>query len=243
MNNRWNICVSVVAALALCSATRAFSDQDSNSADRSQKQSSRNSSATTRGERLIDEFDQNNDGVLSRSELPRRLRAQFSQLDRDGDGHLTASELQRRQAAGQRGRHVPAEFIYIWVADEGNGQLSLDELQRAYGTLREIDENNDGQLSRSELRDRREQLQARWSRNLVNRLDENDDGKISQDEARQTLLGQRFDEIDRDGDGFVSRQELQQCLSGRESGQGQKDQEVRTGDREDSRSDDDSDQE
>jgi len=45
------------------------------------------------GERLFNALDRNNDGELTKSEFPRRLRAQFETYDGDGDGVVTLKEF------------------------------------------------------------------------------------------------------------------------------------------------------
>ena len=63
---------------------------------------------------MIDRHDENDDGVLQESELPRSMRDSFSQLDRNGNDELSASEL--REHAGQMRRSiVPVAFWYFSI--------------------------------------------------------------------------------------------------------------------------------
>ncbi len=100
-------------------------------------------------DRFIDDFDENGDGELEKSELPPRMRAQFASLDRDGNKQISRRELsQHGRTARQRGPVAPLEFVYIWVTDADQGHLSLHELQRAYDTLQKIDKDGNGELAR-----------------------------------------------------------------------------------------------
>jgi Ca2+-binding EF-hand superfamily protein len=186
--------------------------------------------------RFIEEFDENGDGVLERSELPRRMRDQIDQIDRNDDGRLTAQELRQhgnRASSDSPGRHArPLEIVYLWVTDADSGHLSLNDLQQAYKSLQEIDENGDGQLSRDELRQRRQQLLERWAGTVTDRLDQNDDGRINPREAHGTFLLSLFDRLDANHDGQISQRELTQCVaSGMHRGGHQ---EMRTGSRDNS---------
>ena len=172
-------------------------------------------------QRFIAQYDEDGNGRLSRQELPRRMSQQFEQLDRNDDGQLSQSEL--RQHAGRMAhRAIPVEITYIWITDAQRGRLDLNDLQQAYQLLQRIDQNNDGQLARQELQERREQVVSQWISSLVDRADENGDNEISQSEARGTLLSRRFDRFDRNQDGHISRNELRRI-----AGQGSEESYVR----------------
>ncbi len=219
--------LSLIAMIVLsCTAALADDDRQDRSAPPSPPSfdNSSNQSAP-RGmdaQQLVEDFDDNGDGVLQRNELPPRLAGRFDQLDRDGDDHLTKSELQQRSRSASRrsaGRPTaPIEFIYIWVSDADSGHLSLNELQRAYDTLQKVDKNGNGELARSELQACRKANLAKWARMVARRLDDNDDQKISQQEAQGTFLASSFDRVDDNGDGKVTRQELQQCIAEKHRG-------------------------
>ncbi len=209
--------------------------QDNNRRSRSDQQSRQEGELSAW--RFIEDFDENGNGVLEREELPRRMREQLGRLDRNGDNRLTAQELrQHGNRASSRHRAGPSEVIYIWITDADSGHLSLDELQQAYKSLQEIDEDGDGQLSRDELRQRRQELFARWAGTVTDRLDENGDSRISPSEAQDTFLLSMFDRLDANRDGAISERELTQCIASGMHRAGQ--QETRTGSRQDSQSED-----
>lgn len=172
---------------------------------------------------FIEDFDRNGDGVLQRDEMPRRMRNQIEFLDQNQDGKLTRQELRshgRRAAAdsdsqqAQKSRKVmPLEIVYVWISDADRSQISLSQLQRAYDTLQQIDDNGDGQLSRDELQQRRQEMHSRWAKMVTERLDQNDDQRISHEEAQNTGLAVTFSTFDQNDDGVLSQKELQQCLA------------------------------
>lgn len=179
-------------------------DQQSTQAKSDQQQSD--------ARQMIDQYDENGDGMLQRSELPQNMRRNFSQLDRDKSGDLSASEL-RQHSRKMQSNTVPVEVVCVWVSDVDRGRLSLDDLQTAYDTLQDLDENNDGQISRNELQRRRQEIASRWSKQVVKRLDQDNDGQVDQEEARDSFLARQFDHVDRNGDGNISRQELQRSIA------------------------------
>ncbi len=202
---------SAIALLLLFApnANAKNQDQDSQTYNQSHQRSNVDQKSA---QHMINQYDENEDGVLERSELPRDKRSSFSKLDRDGNGKLTANEL-KQHAQNMKRRVVPVEMIYIWVSDANRGGLSLNDLQDAYDTLQDIDDNGDGQISRDELQQRRQEITSKWARTLLKRLDDNDDGQVSEDEAQGTSLARQFDQIDQNGNNEISRQELRKYLA------------------------------
>jgi Ca2+-binding EF-hand superfamily protein len=177
---------------------------------------------------FVHQYDEDDDGYLSRRELPLSMREHFHDLDRDGDDYLSRSELERHsarllsavrqhamQSSGNSGRIfqvAPVDVTYEWVVDADSGQVNLEDLQNAYEVLRQIDQNGDGRITRSELRDRREQIVSTWIDHSFEQFDEDGDGAITQQEANQTLLQERFDRLDRNGDAELTRGELRRSV-------------------------------
>jgi Ca2+-binding EF-hand superfamily protein len=212
---RWRI---FTAAGCLCAITACISAYAQNDRSSDQRQSNQQSSQTqanrqrSNAQQIIQRHDENGDGTLQRSELPQDMRSNFSQLDRDQNGKLSASELRAHSARKQRGI-TPVEVVCVWVSDADQGRLSVNELQTAYDTLLDLDENNDQQISRREVQQRRQEIASRWSKQVVNRLDQDDDGMVDQDEAKDSFMAGNFDQIDNNSDGSVSRQELQRSVT------------------------------
>jgi Ca2+-binding EF-hand superfamily protein len=174
-------------------------------------------------EQYIDRFDSDGNGALDREEASRWLRRRFDRLDRNGDNWVTANELERGRRLGSvrapdqrqtsQRQSSPVEVVYIWVADLDRGTLSLNDLQSAYQTLQEIDGDGNGEITRSELQERRGEMLDRWAQRVLDRHDNNGDDRISRGEASGSQLEQMFGRLDGNGDDFVSNRELRRSLS------------------------------
>ena len=171
------------------------------------------------GQAFIEQHDLNDDGKLTRNEMPEGMRQTFRQIDRNNDNYLTRQELQQH-ARGQSTQSQPVHIAYIWVTDANQGQMSLEDLQQAYDLLQQVDNDGNGQISRRELRARRQEIISNWVDSTFRRHDENDDGRINRDEANATAMAQRFEQLDRNGDDRISRDELQRSLEEKLLGQG-----------------------
>ena len=172
---------------------------------------SQGNSRSRPGQNYIERYDENNDDQLSRNELPSNMRQTFDQLDRNSDGRVTRSELQQHAGTQQSGAQ-PVHITYVWVTSANQGQMSLNDLQQAYDLLQQIDDDGNGQISRRELRARRQEIVSNWVDSTFRKHDENDDGQIGRDEAEATAMAQRFDRLDRNSNDRVSREELQRSL-------------------------------
>ena len=186
-------------------------------------EASQGSSRSRSGQNYIERYDENNDDQLSRNELPSNMRRTFDQLDRNGDGRVTRSELQQHAGTQQSGAQ-PVHITYVWVTSANQGQMKLNDLQPAYDLLQQIDQDGSGQISRRELRARRQEIVSNWVGSTFRKHDENDDGQISRDEAEATAMAQQFDQLDRNGNDRISRGELQSSLEESLLGQGDSNQ-------------------
>ena len=229
MMSAW--CLFVLATCVPANAQNNYNDEGNRTNRQgaenrqSNRQSSRQQSDAQQSDRqqsdarkMIERHDENDDGVLQESELPRSMRDSFSQRDRNGNDELSASEL-REHARQMRRSIVPVEVVCVWVNDVDQGRLSVDDLQTAYETLSNIDDNGDGKISKSELQQRRQELASKWAKQVVSRLDENDDGQVNEDEAADSFVSRNFDQIDNNSDGKISRQELSSSLASTDRGQ------------------------
>lgn len=166
---------------------------------------------------FIRRHDSNDDGRLTLQELPRSMRDDFYRLDANNDGSVTPDEIERQvqrvsRRQQSRSRGTPVEATYVWILDANRGRVNLEDLQNAYATLRKIDRNDDGQISRDELRARREQVVSQWCDECFNRLDENDDGELSRNEAQDSSFAEYFDQADRNRDQMLTKSEIHRYL-------------------------------
>jgi Ca2+-binding EF-hand superfamily protein len=171
------------------------------------------------------QFDTNDDGYLGSQELQRQVQSTASRSSRNQDYQRSSYDQgydeydQYRQSQNQRSsssrsqsqRAQPVEVTYIWITDVNAGRAELSDLQESYELLREIDQDNDGEISRSELRERRQQAMGRMVDRQFRQLDQNDDDSLSRQEVQNTFLAESFDELDRNSDGSVTRSEVRQA--------------------------------
>jgi Ca2+-binding EF-hand superfamily protein len=194
-------------------------DNSANHQDRNQSQQDRSSgrdqsrgSSDTGVRGFIKRHDRDDDGYLSRRELPDDMRQDFDKLDRDGDGYLSRKELQQHAREAQRSAAKPVEVAYLWIIDANAGNVDLNDLQDAYQELQKIDRDNDGKISRSELMARREHVASQWCDKCFDRMDEDKDGELSQSEAKDTTFSEQFSDFDRNSDGYLTKSEIHRKL-------------------------------
>ncbi len=118
-------------------------------------------------------FDRNNDGKLTRAEVPERFQGLFDRADTNKDGELTAAELKQSAAAqpqpsqargredgegrrggpeGRRGGPFGGPDPLISAIDlNGDGRLSSGELATVPAVLQRFDRNGDGVVALDEI--------------------------------------------------------------------------------------------
>lgn len=103
---------------------------------------------------LLEEYDRNGDGALSRGEFPGGAgRGAFGRVDRDSDGRVTRDELGR--ALDLLGRYqflqLDPSFLARYDAN-GDGRVSRREFPAAEPAFRRLDRNGDGFISPKDAR-------------------------------------------------------------------------------------------
>jgi Ca2+-binding EF-hand superfamily protein len=161
--------------------------------------------------RFLKDHDKNNDGKLSKDELPSSAQKEFESIDTNKDGFISQDELQQHAAHMAKMRPQLVEVVYYTI-DLHEEPTSLQELQTAYDELRKMDKNNDGKLDDSEVKMFRESRRKERIDGIVSALDRNKDGKISKDEARG-LWADNFSQLDKNNDGFLDHQEIEAALA------------------------------
>lgn len=141
---------------------------------------------------LFKRFDQNQDGKISASEAPDRMKQRFDTIDTDGDQAVSRQELEAAFAkAGQNGGR-----------GQGKGQGKKGGGKGAGGK---------GNGNRSQIDPAA----------LHKRMDNNGDGVIDQNEAPGRMKN-RFGQIDADGSGTISVEELTSALEKMQKSGGKK---------------------
>ena len=99
---------------------------------------------------LLDRYDSNGDGAVSRDEHGRTAQA-FARLDRDGNGLVDSADYAAAPAKGARKRGERAALLigaYL-QQDEDGGLLAAEELAQAFEAY---DSDDDGLLAEEEFR-------------------------------------------------------------------------------------------
>ncbi|MEO8483310.1 MAG: hypothetical protein ABI634_13945 [Acidobacteriota bacterium] len=119
-------------------------------------------------------FDRNNDGKLTRAEVPERFQGLFDRADSNKDGQLTPEELKQSAASqppssqrggrdegeggprGREGRRGGGPFggpdpLVSAIDLDRDGRLSSDELATLPTALRRFDRNGDGVVALDEI--------------------------------------------------------------------------------------------
>jgi len=172
-------------------------------------------------EQFIKKFDKNNDGVLSKDELPPQMAKGFDRIDRNGDGKLDAAEVGQmldfikkrfadRAKAGAAGKKPggdagkpgeAGEFVAKMMErldTNKDGKISRDEAQGPLAqAFDRIDANKDGFLDKKELEEAGARFRARQAAQ---------GGKEGR--AAAVPAGPDFDALDADADGRLDRAEV-----------------------------------
>ena len=198
---------------------------------------------------FFDRFDANEDGKLTKDELPERAADRIMKADADGDGAVTKEELEaaREKMGGGRGEGGPdvGAFFDRFDANE-DGKLTKDELpEQLAERIMKADADGDGAVTKEELEAAREKMGGqrggdgerggRGKRGgqgqgghgvgaLLDRFDANEDGKLTKDELPERAA-EKIMQADADGDGAVTKEELEAArekMGGQRGGDGER---------------------
>jgi Ca2+-binding EF-hand superfamily protein len=101
---------------------------------------------------LIDSFDTNKDGKVTQAEIDADREQRLKRFDRDGNGELTLEEYEALWLDAMRQRMVRQ---FQANDRDGNGSITIVEFQERYSdVVRNLDRNNNGELTVDELRRR-----------------------------------------------------------------------------------------
>jgi len=176
--------------------------------------------ASTKGSKAVSGFDvdafikahdKNQDGYLTKDEVPERFRSSFDRMDTNHDGKLSREELLQGLVYLQA-RPRPSDLMFLLVETSDCDECCAEELQLMYTFLRKLDTNGDGTINPDELQAAREKLISARVAAILKALDTDKDGKISRTEARGQVQ-RHFDVLDTNKDGYVDRNELWQAAA------------------------------
>ncbi len=170
--------------------------------------------ATDRANRLLEEFDVNQDGSISGDEVQSVLTEKFTAADADGDGLLTQDEMST--AHEQRHQERAAKHFAQLDTDE-NGSVSVEEFQAGKPPGGRHCGGSKPMFSQDETSETREQLHQERAAEHFAELDTDGSGSLSVEEfqagkppARKhgSRSERKFSWLDQDGDGMLSSIEM-----------------------------------
>jgi Ca2+-binding EF-hand superfamily protein len=174
---------------------------------------SRQAGAASGASVYVGRHDDNQDGFLSRSELPATDRSEFSRIDANDDSRLSRAEIQRygdslfdrrmqtnrSTRTANQGEETWSEWWASWWSDDQNSRdPNVGSTAGARQFIRQHDDNDDGYVSQREIPAR--------MRDDFARADRNDDNYLSQRELQQAGALLRGSNSYRDRDQNVARE-------------------------------------
>ena len=145
---RWTVMAALVSYLALPEVAAQGAESEESTPRTNRGPGHRRSDAEQRWKKL----DQDNDDRISRSEWQRNEQS-FDRLDADKDGFVTKEEL---RSAAREFRGKRRSRLQEMDAD-ADGNISRSEWKGKEEIFNRLDANNDGMLTRDELREARKQ--------------------------------------------------------------------------------------
>jgi len=164
---------------------------------------------------FLKKADKNNDGKISKEEVPAEAWARLSKADTNNDGAVSKEELASH--GGPRGSEGPGKGEFFAKADKnGDGKITKEEAPAdAWARLSKADKNNDGAVSKEELAGA---LAGRGGPGaggpqggpgaLFSRYDTDKDGKLSKTEVPAEMWD-KLSKADENADGLVTEKELE----------------------------------
>jgi Ca2+-binding EF-hand superfamily protein len=169
------------------------------------------------GQKLLQKFDLNQDGVITREEAVQVRNEKFNQADADKNGAVTLSEWQAAQAQ-RRAAYMAQRFGAM--DGDNNGFISQDEFGQGKNPqgrggnraarFAQIDSNGDQQISPDELAAQHAARQAKkgdWGQKMFQTLDADQNGEVTL--AEMQAIVPLFERFDANQDGKIDGDELQ----------------------------------
>lgn len=183
-----------------------------------------------RGMRMMNRFDEDRDGTVTKAEIETYITRMFTRMDLDGDGRITDADLPpmmrgldiikgerphfamgggRHEGRRMHGRHggVPMLRHMLGADTNKDGEITIEEAQ-AIGAKRaaRFDRNNDGNIDQADRDAMRGEMIDYRVRRFLHRFGANPDTGLTLEQFT-THRNERFARRDVDGDGVLSRRE------------------------------------
>ncbi len=152
-------------------------------------------------ERLLERFDANKDGKITKDELQAALRAEYGKYNTGKDDKLTLAQYEKLWSDRMMERRVRAFQRYDI---NGDGKISLEEFQRPMARMASrMSKSDDGIIDLDKMGRRGPFMKER-----LGAIDTDKDGKITRAEIDAARKGQ-FEKYDTNKDGALSADEFE----------------------------------
>lgn len=177
------------------------------------------------GQMLLDRFDTNKDGKVTKDEFLAKVKERFDQMDLNNDGKITDDDLPPMM----RGRNVLAGggaggqgmgqgmgrggmgggMGWLRGADANkDGAITLDEaIAAATKQFDQLDRNKDGAVDKADFDAMKKEMTDYRVKRFIHAYGADKDGKVTKDQFFAKAR-ERFAAMDRNGDGTISRDEM-----------------------------------
>lgn len=168
--------------------------------------------------------DKNNDGKVSKDEVPAEAWERLSKLDKDSDGALSKEEMAAMAGRGAPGGPgVGGPQMFERADKNKDGKISKDEApEQAWERLGKLDKDGDGAVSKEEMAAMAGPGGPGGPGGgpqggpgaMFSRFDTDKDGKLAKSEVPAEMW-EKLSQADENADGLVSKEELEGAYSKR----------------------------
>ncbi len=101
---------------------------------------------------MLSQFDQNQDGKISKDEAPERMRENFDRMDANGDGFIDETDMQQMMERFRQQANMSMADRIKEMDKDGDGKISKEEApERMREGFDRIDTNSDGFVDATEM--------------------------------------------------------------------------------------------
>ena len=173
--------------------------------------------------------DKNNDGKVSKDEVPAEAWERLGKLDKDSDGAVSKEEMAAMAGrGGPGGPGVGGPQMFERADKNKDGKISKDEApDQAWERLSKLDKDGDGAVSKEEMAAMAGPGGPGGPGGgpqggpgaMFSRFDTDKDGKLAKSEVPAEMW-EKLSKADENADGLVSKEELEGAYSKREGSPG-----------------------
>ncbi len=174
------------------------------------------------GDRLIQRFDANRDGKVTREEFLESVKKRFAEVDLNNDGKITDDDLPPMMRGrnvlshfanqggmpGGRGGRGGSQMGFLSGVEVKDGAITLDAvLAASTKEFDRFDRNKDGMVDKVDMDALRKEMTDYQVKRFIHAYGADKDGKVSREQFA-TKANERFAAMDANKDGKLAGEEL-----------------------------------